>query len=157
MMTDNNLFETDPRSFAIALVENQLADANYLLLCCLKYMSTDDVRDMLDANGLSPRFDEDEVCIDCGGSNILEETCADCEREDWLSKFDDGNHDTEAMRCDVANNNLEVGDDDKAIEYRHENIVRASVVNGQITQAREQCDRFGFSREWLDMLIDCED
>ena len=55
-----DLFNSDPRSFALELVENQLSSADHLLLCCLKYMSTDDVRDMLDSNELSPRFDEDE-------------------------------------------------------------------------------------------------
>jgi len=152
-------FDNNPRDFALELVENQLVSADHLLLCCLKYMSRDAVRDMLDCNELSPRFSEDEdedVCIDCGGNNICEETCIDCEREEWLDKYDDGNHDTEAMRIDIANNNLEVGDDDRAFDYRHENIIKASVENGQIAQAMEQCDRFGFSREWLDMLIDCE-
>ncbi len=53
-------FEKDPRSFALELVENHLATADLLLLCCLKYMSTDDVKDMLDCNEFSPRFTEDE-------------------------------------------------------------------------------------------------
>jgi len=64
-------FERDPRAFALELVENQLVSADHLLLCALKYMSTDDVRDMLDCNELSPRFseddeedDEEENCID---------------------------------------------------------------------------------------------
>ena len=52
-------FEKDPRSFALELVEQGLVSADHLLLCALKYMSTDDVRDMLDCNELSPRFDED--------------------------------------------------------------------------------------------------
>jgi len=34
--------------------------ADHLLMCALKYMSHDDVRDMLDCNELSPRFDEDD-------------------------------------------------------------------------------------------------
>ena len=59
MMTDN-LFATDPRSFALDLVEARVVSAEHLLLCAIKYMSCDDVRDMLDANELSPRFDEDE-------------------------------------------------------------------------------------------------
>ena len=81
----NNDFETDPRSFALDLVENQVVSADHLLLCALKSMSHDDVREMLDANELSPRFEEDEgeeVCIDCGGENIEEGTCTDCEREE---------------------------------------------------------------------------
>ena len=52
-------FDKDPRSFALELVQNQLVSADHLLLCALKYMSHDDVRDMLDCNELSPRFDED--------------------------------------------------------------------------------------------------
>jgi hypothetical protein len=53
-------YETDPRSYALELVENQMVSAAHLLLCALKYMSHDDCRGMLDANELSPRFDEEE-------------------------------------------------------------------------------------------------
>jgi hypothetical protein len=56
---DETLFKTEPRDYALEMVENGLVTADHLLLCCLKYMSHDDVRDMLDANELSPRFDEE--------------------------------------------------------------------------------------------------
>ena len=56
---DKKLFETDPRSYALELVEIGVSAEN-LLLCALKYMSHDDVRDMLDCNELSPRFDEED-------------------------------------------------------------------------------------------------
>jgi hypothetical protein len=55
---DENLFSTEPRDYALEMVEGGLVTADHLLLCCLKYMSTDAVRDMLDANELSPRFEE---------------------------------------------------------------------------------------------------
>lgn len=61
---DNELFQRDPASYALQLVEEQLVSADHLLLCALKFMSYDDVREMLDCNELSPRFsddDEDEV------------------------------------------------------------------------------------------------
>lgn len=54
---DEELFNSDPRDYALQLVE-QGFDADHLLLCALKYMSHDDVRGMLDANELSPRFGE---------------------------------------------------------------------------------------------------
>ena len=57
---DSELFQTDPRDYAMMLCQEDLADVNYVLLCALQYMSHDDVRDMLDCNELSPRFDEDE-------------------------------------------------------------------------------------------------
>ena len=59
-MSTARLFDSDPRSFALELVENQLVSADHLLLCALKYLSHDDCREMLDMNELSPRFDEDE-------------------------------------------------------------------------------------------------
>ncbi len=58
-MFDEALFRKDPRSFAIDLVEQGLVTPGYLLEACLNYMSHDEVREMLDANELSPRFDED--------------------------------------------------------------------------------------------------
>ena len=46
----------DPRDYALNLVDREIVTAENLLCCALKYMSHDDVRDMLDANELSPRF-----------------------------------------------------------------------------------------------------
>lgn len=49
------------RDEALELVENGIVSAESMLTMCLKYMSTDDVADMLDCNELSKRFsDEDE-------------------------------------------------------------------------------------------------
>ena len=51
------------RDEALELVENGVVSAEAMLTMCLKYMSTDDVADMLDSNELSDRFlveDEDD-------------------------------------------------------------------------------------------------
>jgi len=49
------------RDEALELVENGVVSAEAMLTMALKYMSTDDVADMLDCNELSKRFsDEDE-------------------------------------------------------------------------------------------------
>jgi hypothetical protein len=53
-------FNDNPRNYALALVESGVVSADHLLLCALKYMSHDDVRDMLDCNELSPRFINDD-------------------------------------------------------------------------------------------------
>jgi hypothetical protein len=55
-MSDKKQFKEDPRSYAQELVDQGLVSADALLEACLIYMSHDDVRDMLDANELSPRF-----------------------------------------------------------------------------------------------------
>ena len=48
------------RDEALELVENGIVSAEDMLTMALKYMSTDDVADMLDCNELSSRFmDED--------------------------------------------------------------------------------------------------
>jgi hypothetical protein len=58
---DPQQFQDDPRDYALEMVENYGPEfAENLLNAALKYMSHDDVRGMLDANELSPRFDEDE-------------------------------------------------------------------------------------------------
>ena len=55
------LFRNDPRGFALELADLGEIDTRNLLISALNWMSTDEVRDMLDANELSPRFwDEDE-------------------------------------------------------------------------------------------------
>jgi len=48
------------RDTALELVENGIVSAEDLLTMALKYMSTDDVEDMLDTNELSDRFLEEE-------------------------------------------------------------------------------------------------
>ena len=48
------------RDAALALVEEGLVSAEEMLTMALKYMSTDDVADMLDANELSERFQEED-------------------------------------------------------------------------------------------------
>lgn len=57
---DKDLFQSDPRDYALAFVEQGVVDAESLLIAALKYLSHDDCREMLDMNELSPRFDEDE-------------------------------------------------------------------------------------------------
>ena len=47
------------RDRAFELVEMGMVSAESMLSMCLSYMSTDDVADMLDANELSARFQED--------------------------------------------------------------------------------------------------
>ena len=57
------------RDEALELVENGVVSAEQMLTMALKYMSTDDVADMLDCNELSSRFaddDEDEDYEDDG-------------------------------------------------------------------------------------------
>ena len=48
------------RDEALELVENGVVTAEAMLTMALKYMSTDDVADMLDCNELSSRFMEDD-------------------------------------------------------------------------------------------------
>ena len=51
--------QQNSRDRALELVEEGYISAEDLLTAALKYMSTDDVADMLDANELSNRFMED--------------------------------------------------------------------------------------------------
>ena len=48
------------RDEALELVENGIVSAEQMLAMALKYMSTDDVADMLDCNELSDRFRDDD-------------------------------------------------------------------------------------------------
>ena len=53
--------EQNSRDRALELVADGYVSAEDLLTAALKYMSTDDVADMLDANELSDRFIAEEV------------------------------------------------------------------------------------------------
>ena len=59
-MFDKELFQSDPRGYALDLWESGWVDSEAMITLLLKYMSHDDVRGALDANELSPRFDEEE-------------------------------------------------------------------------------------------------
>ena len=50
---------SNSRDRALELVEMGMVSAEDMLTMALKYMSTDDVEDMLDCNELSARFQED--------------------------------------------------------------------------------------------------
>lgn len=52
MNTDT--FKSDPREYALGLVDDGLLDARSLALALLTYMSHDNVRDALNANELGP-------------------------------------------------------------------------------------------------------
>jgi|TARA_R110000803_G_scaffold131167_1_gene198471 hypothetical protein len=53
--------EQNSRDRALELVEEGMVSAEDMLTMALKYMSTDDVEDMLDCNELSDRFVMEEV------------------------------------------------------------------------------------------------
>jgi hypothetical protein len=66
------------RDVALELVDNGLVTAESMLTMCLKYMSTDDVEDMLDCNELSERFmDDDEDDYEDDGQPTWEQEWAD--------------------------------------------------------------------------------
>ena len=48
---------SNSRDKALELVDEGMVSAEDMLTMCLKYMSTDDVSDMLDCNELSERFE----------------------------------------------------------------------------------------------------
>ena len=48
------------RDKAIELVEEGIIDPIQMVIMCVKYMSEDDVEDMLDANELSERIEEED-------------------------------------------------------------------------------------------------
>jgi len=50
----------DSRDRAIELVEDGMVDPMMMVTMCLKWMSNDEVGEMLDANELSDRFFEDD-------------------------------------------------------------------------------------------------
>ena len=51
----------DYRDYAIELVEDNGFDAKDMLVACLKFMSQDDVQEMLYANEYPIRFEEEAV------------------------------------------------------------------------------------------------
>lgn len=56
---DNEQWQDDPRSYALELVQEGMVSAETMISALLQYMSHDEVRDALDANEMSPRFDEE--------------------------------------------------------------------------------------------------
>ena len=55
----DELYNRDPRSYALMLIQDGLVDAETMVLALVQAMTPDDVRYALDANEMSPRFDEE--------------------------------------------------------------------------------------------------
>ena len=60
MSVDKIDFENRPAHYALELVDDCSVSAEAMLAQCLTYMSEDEIRQMLDANELSPRFMNDD-------------------------------------------------------------------------------------------------
>jgi hypothetical protein len=71
-----------------------------------------------------------------------------------LSAFDSSDYDVEAMAIDARHGNFSP---ENAEDYRHENIVRASLINGQFSQARRQCASYGLDYEVERLKFDHEE
>lgn len=67
-------YETNPRDYALELVDAGVIDPTAMLLAALKYMSSADVAEMLDMNEMSPRFSEENT------SGLRACGCAACVR-----------------------------------------------------------------------------
>jgi len=61
--------------------------------------------------------------------------------------MDENNYAIGYIAADYNNGNVDLEDVDQVQEYRKEYIVQESLVNGQFTQAREQCSEFGLKYE----------
>lgn len=61
-----------------------------------------------------------------------------------INDIDSDEYDAEGIACDIRNGNFSEEDLE---DYRYENQVRASFVNGQFTQARQQCRSAGLNYE----------
>ncbi len=57
-----------------------------------------------------------------------------------IAGYDSSDYDIEAMRTDARHGNFSP---ERAEDYRHTAIVAASLMNGQFTQARQQCRSYG--------------
>lgn len=59
-MIDKEQFKNEPRSYAYDLADMGIISWETLATACLKFLSNDEVRQMLEANCLEPSESEDE-------------------------------------------------------------------------------------------------
>lgn len=128
-------YQDNPRDYALKLTEEGRVSASHLLLCCLNSMSHDDVRWMLDANELSPRFEEAEEetheCYECG------EECND--------EYKDDNGEIICEDCDIEQMERRAQSKKEMPSRRFEDLSEA--------EQREQ-DHMAHQSECLDNLMD---
>lgn len=79
-----------------------------------------------------------DAAINDEETDEVEETDDDASYADLM--FDSELYDTDCIQSDMDNNNFEAH---RLEEYSFDNIVLNSLVNGQISQAKEQCKRYG--------------
>lgn len=69
----------------LEMVENGLLDKDTVIMACVKYMSEDDVKDMMRHNDFIEQ--DEDACPECGSDNITNEgpeseyTCHDCSHQ----------------------------------------------------------------------------
>jgi hypothetical protein len=66
------------------------------------------------------------------------------EEEIDFDQWDDSEYDVEGMKVDHKYGNFSP---DNAEKYSHANMIQESFANGQFTQAKEFCARYGFTYE----------
>ena len=58
MNAEQEMFQSNPREYAMELIDEGAVTPRNMVLALLKAMSHSEIRDALDANEYSPRFDE---------------------------------------------------------------------------------------------------
>lgn len=104
----------------LEMIEQGLLDKDNVILACVKYMSEDDVAEMMRINEMLPD-----------------------EEPDW-DTYDSRDYDVEAMKIDHSNGNF---DADNSGDYLWTGIIAESLSNGQFEQAKDQCAHNGFDYE----------
>ena len=85
-MVDKNDFENRPAHYALELVDDCTTTAEAMLAQCLTYMTDDEIRQMLDANELSPRFtdaDDDDANESMDGDHEIALESVWGSNDDW--------------------------------------------------------------------------
>lgn len=68
-----------------------------------------------------------------------------------LESIDETKYDVDAMEIDFHNNNF---NPEELYTYECRYIVRMSILNGQIAQAKKQCDRYGLELMEIKLTMD---
>lgn len=146
----------DYREWTLARIENGMLSADELAQMVVRWMTDDDLGEMLSKNEIGPQeCDRCEcVIVDKDDSSTTEdpygELCDECYQEKRIEDFLDENNaddrDMEKLKTDIENDNFDIDYDDP-YDYDHDNLVMAAINNGQFADAREMCDDYGLDFE----------
>lgn len=153
-MADHTNYNSNPAEYLLELIEEGSQSYESICRAFIASVSNDAMRAMMHANEIWPNRCQCGEDIADGESD-----CDECKEATEIEEFidencDDDDHDIDALRTDIENDNFDIVIDYDQVDerYSYVELIQKSLTTGQYKQARELCDNNNI--EYRDALIE---